>query len=146
MEVAKPAVEVAARAETIGAALTAAGHPEVPARTFPDDLLGVHDPGLVQWPRSAYTRWTAAGYEQLVGQDRVVPLRLRHSPDDSREAGSPTHRRPCLRRRLVLRHDDAGRSRRVLSGQGGGSRYPCWHRSRADTVPEVRVWFVRAVT
>lgn len=68
------AVEVPERAATIRAALRVAGHREIPAQAFSDDdLLAVHDPGLVDWLRTAHDRWVAADYQHLVGQDRVVP-------------------------------------------------------------------------
>lgn len=72
--VATPASEVPERASVLRQALTAAGHPEVAARSFPDDdLLAVHDADLVGWLRSAWDDWHRGDYEALVGQDRVVP-------------------------------------------------------------------------
>lgn len=69
-----PASEVPERATVLRQALSAAGHPEVAARPFPDDdLLAVHDADLLKWLRSAWHAWHAGEYEDLVGQDRVVP-------------------------------------------------------------------------
>jgi acetoin utilization deacetylase AcuC-like enzyme len=72
--VATPASEVPARAQVIRGSLAEAGHPEVPAQSFPDgDLLAVHDADLLEWLRSAWDDWRTGEYEDLVGQDRVVP-------------------------------------------------------------------------
>jgi acetoin utilization deacetylase AcuC-like enzyme len=66
--------EVPARATVILDALTAAGHPHLPVTPHPDDvLLEVHEPGLVEWLRTAWDAWTAGPYGELVGSDRVVP-------------------------------------------------------------------------
>ncbi|NYD41648.1 histone deacetylase family protein [Nocardioides panaciterrulae] len=67
-----PAVEVAERVDTILAAL--AGSPLRDARAHGDELLAaVHDPELLAFLEGAAEAWTAGGYAELVGQDRVVP-------------------------------------------------------------------------
>jgi acetoin utilization deacetylase AcuC-like enzyme len=65
-----PATEVPARAQAIREALLAAGAHEV-AATLHDDVavLAVHDPGLVEFLRTAWDEWSAAG----LPADRVVP-------------------------------------------------------------------------
>ncbi|HZQ16322.1 MAG TPA: hypothetical protein VFA82_06065 [Gaiellaceae bacterium] len=70
-----PATEVAARAETIRAALLEAGARQVDAE--PHDLsaiLAVHDPELVAYLRGVWDEWAAA---DLPG-DRVVPYIFPH--------------------------------------------------------------------
>src|ERR1051326_6627986 len=53
-----PGAEVPARALGIREALTAAGAPTVDAQPHDDDhILEVHDPGLVEFLRTAWTRW-----------------------------------------------------------------------------------------
>src|SRR5438477_12720021 len=65
-----PATEVAERATRIRSALLANGAREVAATRHSDDaLLAVHDPGLVEFLRTAWDEWTAAG----LPSDRVVP-------------------------------------------------------------------------
>jgi acetoin utilization deacetylase AcuC-like enzyme len=65
-----PATEVPARAERIRAALLRTAAPEVPAERHGDEaLLAVHDPGLVEYLRTAWDEWAAAG----LPSDRVVP-------------------------------------------------------------------------
>jgi len=67
-----PGTEVPARVDAVLAALTA--HPLREAVPHDDELLRtVHDPGLLAFLESAAAEWAAAGYEELVGQDRVVP-------------------------------------------------------------------------
>ncbi len=96
---ATPAVEVAARATTIRAALAARGHVEVPATTHPDDaLLAVHDPGLVAWLRTAAQRWDDGRYAAEVGQQRVVPYVF----------GTPAMSAGMPLRRPVATHAEAG--------------------------------------
>ena len=66
--------EVPARATVVREALANAGHPELPAGTHPDDvLLQVHEPGMVDWLRTAWDAWEEGPYRDLVGSDRVVP-------------------------------------------------------------------------
>ena len=65
-----PATEVPVRAERIREALLAAGAREV--RAEPHDeaaLLAVHDPALVEYLRTIWAEWAAAG----LPSDRVVP-------------------------------------------------------------------------
>src|SRR4051795_10611225 len=64
------ATEVPARALTIRQALLAARAQEVPAVAHDDSaLLAVHDPALVEFLRTAWEDWSAAG----LPSDRVVP-------------------------------------------------------------------------
>ena len=65
-----PATEVSARVSRIREALLTAGAREVAAVAHPDDaLLAVHDPALVEFLRTAWDEWSAAG----LPSDRVVP-------------------------------------------------------------------------
>jgi acetoin utilization deacetylase AcuC-like enzyme len=65
--------ELPARAEAIRAALVDAGAPVVPAEPHPDDsLLAVHDPGLVDFLRTAWMNWREAGFPDDPGQPNVV--------------------------------------------------------------------------
>jgi acetoin utilization deacetylase AcuC-like enzyme len=65
-----PATEVPARALAIREALLNTGAPEVPAVAHEDAaLLAVHDPALVEFLRTAWEEWPAAG----LPTDRVVP-------------------------------------------------------------------------
>ncbi len=74
-----PAVETKARAEAIRAALLEAGARFVQAELHPDEaLLAVHDPGLVEYLRTAWSEWEAAGLPGDPGQDRVVPYVFAH--------------------------------------------------------------------
>jgi len=69
-----PGTEVIARGDLIRAALEAAGFEIVaPVPHEPADLLRVHEPALVEYLRTAYDDWVAAGYPQEPGQNRVVP-------------------------------------------------------------------------
>jgi acetoin utilization deacetylase AcuC-like enzyme len=69
-----PGTESPARGTVIREALLAAGHPELPAGSFADDALtAVHEPGLLEWLRGAANQWAEGPYQELVGQDRVVP-------------------------------------------------------------------------
>lgn len=68
-----PADEVPERAARIRAELEAAGATIVPARPYPDAaLLAVHDARLVDFLRTAWERWSAAGYPADPGQGEVV--------------------------------------------------------------------------
>ena len=70
-----PATEVPARVERIRDALLAAGAPEVFATQHGDDaLLAVHDAGLVEFLRTAWTEWSSAS----LPADRVVPYVFAH--------------------------------------------------------------------
>ena len=62
-------------------------------------LDAVHDPALVEFLGTAAERWAAGPYEDLVGQDRVVPYLF---PTPAMTAGLPA--RPA-----VAVHADAGR-------------------------------------
>jgi acetoin utilization deacetylase AcuC-like enzyme len=74
-----PAVETKARAEAIRAALLAAGARFVEAEAHPAEaLLAAHDPGLIEYLRSAWSEWDAAGLPRDPGQDRVVPYVFAH--------------------------------------------------------------------
>ena len=76
-----PGDEVPERVRRIREALEAAGAPVVDARAHPDGaLLAVHDERLVEFLRTAWEEWEAAGYPADQGQDRVVPYIFRH-PD-----------------------------------------------------------------
>jgi len=92
--------ERANRVDAILEALRTDGHDLVEATAQPDDaLLAVHDPGLVEFLRTAADRWAAGPYADLVGQERVVPYFF---PTPAMTAGLPT--RPA-----VAVHADAGR-------------------------------------
>ncbi|TML69208.1 MAG: histone deacetylase family protein [Actinobacteria bacterium] len=76
-----PGDEVPERAVRIREVLEAAGAPVVESRLHPDDaLLAVHDDRLVEFLRTAWEVWEAAGYPVVHGQDRVVPYIFPH-PD-----------------------------------------------------------------
>ncbi len=65
--------ELPARAEAIRHALEDHEAHVVEARPHGDDaLLAVHDPALVDFLRHAWASWTAAGYPDDPGQNRVV--------------------------------------------------------------------------
>jgi acetoin utilization deacetylase AcuC-like enzyme len=71
--VATPATEVAARVDAI---LEAVGPGRELVEAGPYDagaLHAVHDPALVEFLRTAADRWAAGPYDELVGQQRVVP-------------------------------------------------------------------------
>ena len=74
-----PGDEVPARARAIRDALVEAGAPIVQAEAHRDEpLLRVHDGGLVRFLRSATSMWSAAGYPDDPGQERVVPYIFPH--------------------------------------------------------------------
>ncbi len=82
--------EVPSRVDAILAALEAAGHPTVQAEVHGDEpLRAVHADELVEHLRDAYDAWTAAGFAELVGQDRVVPYFF---PTEAMLGGLPEHR------------------------------------------------------
>jgi acetoin utilization deacetylase AcuC-like enzyme len=82
-----PAVESPQRATVIREALLAAGHPELPAGSYPDDALtAVHRAGLLEWLRQAPQQWSEGPYERRVGQDRVMPYMF---PTPMMTAGMP---------------------------------------------------------
>jgi acetoin utilization deacetylase AcuC-like enzyme len=98
--VSTPATETAARVDAVRDALLAAGHDLVEGDPHDDALLRrVHDDGLLEFLRSAADRWSAGGYADLVGQDRVVPYLF---PTPAMTAGMPA--RPAVRV-----HAEAGR-------------------------------------
>lgn len=69
-----PGTEVADRVNAIRAALAAAGHPVVAARSHgAAPVLAVHDAGLVSYLEHAYDDWVEAGFDVVPGQPRVVP-------------------------------------------------------------------------
>ena len=83
--VATPAEEIAERVEAILVAL--ADHPLVEASVSPDEMLAsVHDPGLLRFLASAAERWADGGYDEEVGQQRVVPYVF---PTPAMSAGLP---------------------------------------------------------
>jgi acetoin utilization deacetylase AcuC-like enzyme len=92
--------EVAARVDAILDAVRDAGHELVEATARPDDaLLAVHDPGLLEFLRTAAERWAVGPYADLVGQERVVPYLF---PTPAMTGALPA--RPA-----VAIHADAGR-------------------------------------
>ncbi|MGZ4535830.1 MAG: histone deacetylase family protein [Nocardioidaceae bacterium] len=96
--VATPGTEVPERVDAILAAL--GGHPLVEAPPQDDAVLRtVHDPGMLDFLATAADRWRAGGYEELVGQDRVVPYFF---PTPALTDGMPV--RPA-----VAVHAEAGR-------------------------------------
>jgi acetoin utilization deacetylase AcuC-like enzyme len=69
-----PGTEVPQRALVLLDAVVAAGARLVEATAYDDAVLHrVHDPGLLAHLARAHEEWLAGPYEQLVGQDRVVP-------------------------------------------------------------------------
>jgi len=69
-----PGTEVVARGDLIRDALAAAGFEIVPpAEHDPEHLHRLHHPAMVEYLRTAYDAWVAAGYPEEPGQDRVVP-------------------------------------------------------------------------
>jgi acetoin utilization deacetylase AcuC-like enzyme len=74
-----PGTEVPARADAIRDALAAEDARLVAAEPHPDeDVLAVHDPALVAYLETAYSRWREAGLSEDPGQDRVVPYLFPH--------------------------------------------------------------------
>jgi acetoin utilization deacetylase AcuC-like enzyme len=74
-----PGTEVPRRAEAIRDALRACDAPFVAAAPHPDDdVLAVHDAPLVDFLRTAWDDWAAAGLPTDPGQDRVVPYVFAH--------------------------------------------------------------------
>ncbi len=70
--VATDGTEVPERVDRILAALS--GHELVEAVPHDDSvLLRVHDQAFVEHLRTIYAEWVAGPYDDLVGQDRVVP-------------------------------------------------------------------------
>ena len=80
-----PGTELPERAERIRAALEAAGAPVVAAVPQPDAALhAVHDPALTAYLSGAWAAWSASGFPQEPGQDRVVPYVFPHGSVPSR--------------------------------------------------------------
>jgi acetoin utilization deacetylase AcuC-like enzyme len=74
-----PGDEVPERVTRILDALLDAGASLVPAEEHGEaPILAVHDHGLVEFLRNAWTDWTAAGFPDDPGQERVVPYIFRH--------------------------------------------------------------------
>ena len=87
-------------------------------RTTTTSSLRVHDPAYVEHLRTIHAEWSRGPYDDLVGQDRVVPYVF---PTPAMTQGMPPTRgrgdaRPG--RAVRLRHDDPGRARHL----GGGPR------------------------
>jgi acetoin utilization deacetylase AcuC-like enzyme len=98
--VATEGTEVAARVDTILEALSADGFRLVEAAADPTGALNaVHEGELLDFLRTAHDRWAAGPYQELVGQDRVVPYVF---PTPAMTGDMPT-------RRAVAVHADAGR-------------------------------------
>src|SRR4051794_27572423 len=75
-----PGTGVPRRGEAIRDALRACDAPFVAAEPHPDDdVLAVHDAALVDYLRTAWDEWTAAGLPSDPGQDRVVPYVFAHA-------------------------------------------------------------------
>jgi acetoin utilization deacetylase AcuC-like enzyme len=87
-----PGTEVVARADVILAALAEADAHVVDAERHPDeDLLAVHDGGLLEFLESAWDAWNDAELERERHQDRVVPYVFAHAALTSgRPAAVPT--------------------------------------------------------
>ncbi|MDQ1614165.1 MAG: hypothetical protein QOJ60_104 [Actinomycetota bacterium] len=69
-----PGTELPARALVLRDAVVAAGAQLVPASAYDDAVLrSVHDAGLLDHLSTVADEWAAGPYEELVGQDRVVP-------------------------------------------------------------------------
>src|SRR3954452_8204878 len=95
-----PATEVAQRVDVILDRLVRDGHRPVRASTQPDDVLAaVHSAELLAFLREASDRWRAGPYEELVGQDRVVPYLF---PTPAMSGGLPVRAASAV-------HADAGR-------------------------------------
>ncbi|MGZ4615716.1 MAG: histone deacetylase family protein [Actinomycetes bacterium] len=72
--VATPGTEVPDRARVLRDAVLAAGGELIAAASYDDAVLRrVHDPALVDHLAHIHDDWAAGPYEELVGQDRVVP-------------------------------------------------------------------------
>ena len=66
--------EVARRVELVAAAAEARGHQLVaPRPVTAAEIEAVHDPGLVEFLRTAWSLWQESRYPEEPGQDRVVP-------------------------------------------------------------------------
>ena len=94
-----------------------------------DALLAVHDPDLLEYLRSAWREWEAAGLTRDPGQDRVVPYVFAHAglTDAPGDPGGAVRAGGLLR----LRHDDPDRAGHVGGRAGGGRRGADRRRPRA---------------
>ena len=80
-----PGTELPERAERIRAALVAAGAPVVAADAQPDAAVhAVHDPALTEYLAGAWAAWSASGFPEEPGQDRVVPYVFPHGSAPAR--------------------------------------------------------------
>lgn len=71
--------EIPERATRFKGAIDEVGAEVVPPETHTDEqLTAVHDPGMVEYLRTAYDEWARAGYPDDPGQDRVVAYAFRH--------------------------------------------------------------------
>jgi acetoin utilization deacetylase AcuC-like enzyme len=69
-----PGTEVGRRVELIEQAAVLAGHKLVsPRPVTAAELEAVHDPGLIEFLRTAWAKWEQSDYPREPGQDRVVP-------------------------------------------------------------------------
>jgi acetoin utilization deacetylase AcuC-like enzyme len=98
--VATDGTEVAERVDLILDALDGLGARRVEAEAHDDDVLSrVHDPAMLEFLSTASDRWREGPYDELVGQDRVVPYLF---PTPAMIGGLPA--RPA-----ISVHADAGR-------------------------------------
>jgi acetoin utilization deacetylase AcuC-like enzyme len=69
-----PGTEVGRRVELIEQAAVLAGHKLVSPRPITaTELEAVHDPGLIEFLRTAWAKWEQSDYPREPGQNRVVP-------------------------------------------------------------------------
>ena len=87
--VSTPGTEVPERASVLLDAVTAAGATVVNAQAYDDAVLhAVHDRALVDHLTTIAEQWSQGPYEELVGQDRVVPYVF---PTEGMLDGLPAH-------------------------------------------------------
>ncbi|MEA2383065.1 MAG: hypothetical protein QOH72_3036 [Solirubrobacteraceae bacterium] len=114
-----PGTEVPQRAEAIREALRARDAAFVAAEPHPDeDLLAVHDAPLLDYLRTAWDEWDAAGLPSDPGQDRVVPYVFAHP-------GLTPHFAPALPRATWARPGYFAYDTMTLVGPG------TWEAARA---------------
>jgi len=71
--------EIPERGTVMKSAIDSLGLETVPPVRHPDDqITAVHDPGMLEYLRTAHEEWVAAGYPEDPGQDRVVAYAFRH--------------------------------------------------------------------
>ena len=71
--------EIPERGTVMKSAIDSLGLETVPPVRHPDDqITAVHDPGMLEYLRTAHDEWVAAGYPEDPGQDRVVAYAFRH--------------------------------------------------------------------